>query len=485
MNILKSTMDFISKNILKIIFSIIGIFAFFIKGMYCFDDSPYFTSNTIYDLILFFISLLIFVTIFKLRSFIQHKLNYKIVFGIFMFCAILFIILVPLKPFSDMNAIYTGALHFSRFEFKELFSDNYWSVFPGNIVLAIFWGIILIPLPKSIITIKIINAILLYIIAVISRNIAKEYNVENYNLVYILLLTASPLFLYINHIYFDLPIILISMLALYLFIKGKNIFLIFTLLGIGKYIRSSVSIIMIAILFIYFFNYKSNTNDSKTRRNYIKNIILAIALFIILGSGLPKIVLRLCYGNEPIKSYSGWNQIYIGLNESEFGFMDNDFSYDRSFDDIVNRVTDYGPAKLTKILTKKTFWLWSQGTYQAERYAFGPDVEHSSDKFQYDTFLTKHLLNSSQKLRKIINAFMRSQYIILFFLMILAFWTENDMEHYRIFYYIIFATFLIMLVYELKSRYILQLLPMMTIFSVRGINNLQQFLENKSARNSA
>ena len=29
--------------------------------------------------------------------------------------------------------------------------------------------------------------------------------------------------------------------------------------------------------------------------------------------------------------------------------MDNDLSYERNWDDIINRVEDYGPTKLTKI----------------------------------------------------------------------------------------------------------------------------------------
>lgn len=474
MNYLKCIMDFIAKNVLKIIFSIIFIVALFIKAMYSFDDSPYFTSYTIYDIFMGIAAIILFLIIIKYRKQIQQNINYKACFCIFMFLSIIYIALVPLKPFSDMSAIFNGAMHFSRFEFKEMLADEYWNVFPGNILLAVFWGILLIPLPKNIITIKIINAILIYFITVLTRNIAKEYNIKYYNLVYLLSLTFVPLFLYINHVYFDLPVILICMLAIYLFAKKKNMILIFAILGIGKYIRTSVSIIMLAILIVYIFEAVKERSLIKT---YIKNLLIALFIFLLLGFCMPKLVYKICYGNNELKTYSGWNQIYIGLNEAEFGFMDNDFSYDRNFDDIINRIETYGPQKMIKIITKKTFWLWSQGTYQAERYAFGSDVTDYSEKFQYQTILTKYLLNSNQKLRKLINAFMRSQYLILFLLMVISFWKEDNIDTYRLFYYIIIATFIIMLVYELKSRYILQIFPLMLIFAVRSIDTYDSLIK--------
>ncbi len=475
MNFIKNSMDFLSKNILKIIFSIIFTLAFFIKAMYYFDDSPYFTYNNLYDITMALLCIILFMAIVKNADLIQKHVNYRLCFVIFMFFSVMYMLLVPLKPFSDMEAIYNGALHISRFEFKELLADSYWSVFPGNMILATFWGILLIPLPKSLITIKVINALTIYFIAVITKNIAKEYGIRNYNLVYLFTLTFSPLFLYINHVYFDLPVIFLCMLAIYLFAKKKNIIFVFSLLGIAKYIRDSASIVMTAIFFVYIFNLISN---NKKLLKKIVTLILAIIVFVLLGFALPKLVMKFYYGNSTVKSYSGWNQIYIGINESEFGFMDNDFSYDRNLNDVIRRIHDYGPVKMTKIISKKTFWLWSQGTYQAERYAFGSNTNNTSDKFQYNTFLTKYLMNSDQTLRKIINSFMRAQYLILFFLMIIAFWKEKDMSTYRLFYYIIFGTFAIMLIYELKSRYILQLSPLMIIFAVRSIDEF--FTHTKS-----
>lgn len=480
MNTLKCLMDYVSRNVLKIVFSIIFIGALVIKAMYSFDDSPYFTHNNLCDYVMIIVVCVVLGLIIKFRNWLNVHMNYKLCCVAFFIISLLYILMVPLEPFSDMAAVYRGALKFARFEISDLLDDNYWKLFPGNILLAVFWGIILIPLPKCLITIKICNIIFIYLIVLITRNIAKVYGVRYYNIVYLLMLTFIPLLLYSNHVYFDLPVMFLCLLAIYLFVKGKNILLVFGILGVGQYIRLSVSIFMLAILIVYIFNSASKINKSNIFQ-YIKRIGLSLIVFVFLGFMLPRIVQKACFGDEKVKSYSGWNQIYIGLNEEEFGFMDNDFSYDRSFSDIINRVKAYGPYRLSKILTKKTFWLWSQGTYQAERYGFGGDVSIWSEKFSEETILTNYLLNSGQLLRKIINSLMRAQYLAVFLLMICEFWNEKNMEQYRLFYYLFFATFLIMIVYEMKSRYILHLLPMMVIFAVRFIEE-HSFLKNKKMK---
>ena len=175
---------------------------------------------------------------------------------------------------------------------------------------------------------------------------------------------------------------------------------------------------------------------------------------------------------KDIPSYPIWNQIYIGINEKEFGFMDNDLSYDRDLKDIKERVCDYGTVKLLKIICKKTFWLWTQGTYQAERYAFGNDTNNALDKFEYETFLTQYLLNSNQHSRIIINAIMRAQYFVIFIAMTITIIIKRDITQERELYYIIVATLLVMIIWELKSRYILICFPMMAILAQQCFDNL-------------
>lgn len=460
---LQKIMDFIARYTLLVVLSLIFVVGLFIKAMYSFDDFPYFTFPNKYDFLAALLVLAMFAGVYLKRDWIQQHLNYRLCAVFFVLCALAYVLLVPIKPFSDMDPVYNGALHFSQFQWDEMLQDEYWEMFPGNIRLAVFWGILIIPFPKTLLTFKVWNIFFVYMIAFFARKTAKEYGVKYYNLVYLFLLSCLSLFLYINQIYFDVPVMLMCIIAVYLYKKYDNPIPSFLILGLARYLRQNVTIFVVAFAILFLFENREMFRTKKWLKQ-LGRLAISLLLFLVVSRGLSTAVQnRFIDGN--FQSYPFWNQIYIGINEAEFGFMDNDFSYDRSAQDVINRVEEYGPVRMGKIILKKTFWLWSQGTYQAERYAFGGNVADWSEKFEYETILTNHLLRDDQPLRRFINAFMRAQYFVLFGLMILAFLKKKNTERFRLFYYIIIATFLIMLVYELKSRYILHLLPIMAILA--------------------
>ena len=460
---IEQIMDYIARYTLMILFSIMFVVGLVIKAMYNFNDSPYFEFTTIYDIFAFVVVFGLLLGIYKNREWIQNHINYKACLLLFAIASGIFIWQVPLKPFSDMRAVYEGAINFAKFDWVGMLSDDYWNIFPGNMVLTVFWGILIIPFPKTLVMFKVLNAAMLYLIIALTREIAREYKVKYYNIVYILMLTFSPLFLYINMVYFDIPLIFFCVLGLYVYKKHKKLVLSFAIIAIACFLRKSGKIFLIAMIILYLFD---NKEMWKTKE-WIKRVgilLVSLAVYSVIYEGSLDIV-RDNFITGKFKAYPSWNMYYMGINEEEFGFQDNNFSYDRTAQDVINRVVEYGPVRLTKILTKKTFWLWTQGTYQAQRYAFGPDMINALDKFEYETFTTKYLMQDTQITRKAINAFMRAQYYAMFGLMILTMYKKKNTERFRIFYYIIIATFLAMLIYELKSRYILHLVPLMVIMA--------------------
>ncbi len=469
--VLEKMMDHIARYMLGACFCVILIGAFVIKAMYSFDDSPYFTKNNLMDYALLIIVIFVTFLIIKKKDWLQQKINYKICLVLFVVAVILYIYLVPLIPFSDMRPVYEGAIKFSTFQWKEMLQDDYWNVFPVNIKLAVFWGTLLIPFPKTLVTIKVFNAILLYWSIVLTREISREFGIRYYKITYILMLTFIPLFLYINQVYYDLPVVFFSLLGIYVYLKKDHIVVPLMILGLASYLRETVLIVMIAIIIIHLFKNKEMFLKEESKK-IVCEIIVSIVLFWGIGHSLTALVSsKFIQGN--FQSYPVWNQYYIGINEKEFGFMDNDFSYDRSAEDVIGRVKEYGPERMSKILIKKTFWLWSQGTYQAQRYAFGNDVTVEQEKFEYTTCLTNHLLRDDQILRRLLNSFMRAQYLVIFSLFIMAIWKKENISKYRLIYYIFSAIFLTMIVYELKSRYILILVPFMIIMAVQTIEDIK------------
>lgn len=463
LTLIEKIMDNIARYSLMVVFSVMFIIGLVIKAMYNFNDSPYFEFTTIYDIVGFIVIFGLVFLIYKKREWIQNYINYKVCFVVFMVVSLLYIWLVPLKPFSDMSAIYAGAIEFAQFDWEGLLSIEYWKMFPGNLVLAVFWGIVIMPFPKTLLTFKILNAIMLYAMIAFTRLVAKEYKVKYYNIVYLLMLTFSPLFLYINMIYFDIPLILFCVIGIYIYKRYNNLILAFAFIGVASYLRRSGVIFMLAMMFLYLFDNKDMW-ENKTWFKKITILVCALVIHTLIYNGGSALVKSNFIDGNFVK-YPVWNLYYMGLNEEEFGFQNNDFSYDRSVQDVINRVVEYGPERISKILTKKTFWLWTQGTYQAQRYAFGNDCVEPLQKFEYETFITKYLMQDSQMCRKLINSFMRAQYYAMFGLMILTIYKRCNTDKFKMFYYVIIATFLIMLVYELKSRYILHLSPLMIIMA--------------------
>ena len=81
-------------------------------------------------------------------------------------------------------------------------------------------------------------------------------------------------------------------------------------------------------------------------------------------------------------------------------------------------------------------------------------------------------MSNDQITRKLINSFMRAQYLILFLGMVInilfSMYKKRNIESERELYYILIGTFLIMLIWELKSRYIIMCIPPMVIMAQLG-----------------
>lgn len=472
---IEKVMDAIARDVLLAVFMVIFVLGFIIKPMYNIDDSPYFTHPDLYDLAAMILVLVIGILVYRFREVLQKRMNCWIGFIAFVVVIGLYIWLVPLRPFSDVKAVVDGALNFASMNIQDMLAADYWNIFPGNIRLSLFWGILLFPFPKSVLTLRAINALMIYGIIAFTRLLAKAYGVKYYNVVYLLLLTFSPLLLYANCVYYDIPLILLCMIGLYLFRTRKTVIGGFVLVGLACYLRKSGKIIMIAMLILYLFEERDMWLNKKWLKK-IAVILISLILFWVMSTGMIRLV-KQTFITGNYQSYPSSNFYYMGLNEEKFGFQNHDFSYDRTMQDVVDRAVGYGPVRLGKILLKKTFWLWDQGTYQAQRYAFGMDTAVASDKFIYETPVERYLMQDSQVTRRLINAFMRMQYLLLFALMLVTMVKKKNTDRFRIFYYIMMATFLIMLVYELKSRYILYLLPLMTVMAGNGIEELETRLK--------
>ena len=445
---------------LFIVFCVFSIISLFIKPNYNYDDSPEFIYMTPEIIICVLLVILGIMLLLRYRTAINKISKPWLITIIYIFLGIIFIILVPLKPFSDMEQIFRAAIEVSKLNFSYFLDNLYFKLWPNNVLVSFLYGLIFIVFPKNVIIIKILSIICILLIAKVSTLLISLYYNKYSNLFYLLFLSLGSVFLYINHIYTDIPFTLISLTSVYIYLKDSNKLAVpIILLVLLYFIRPVALIYIFAIIIDYFF-----TNKAQIRRK-LKIIFLVFSVSFFIFFSVNFFIHHVVNYNDGERSMPVWSYIYMGFNQEEFGFQDGTHSVDRNANDVVARLKSNGVKEVIEIIAKKEYWMWMEGTYQAQRYAFGENCKESDSKFYYETAATKYLMNNEQILRKAVDSFIYAQYFILFALTLYWF-IKPQSGKLSVIYLIYMGMFLFYIFWEIKSRYILSLYPFMMIFSI-------------------
>ena len=465
--------------------SIFGI-SIFVKSMYNMDDSPYFECTTGLDIVCIVIAILVYIGIFRLHDWIEKNVPYLLLIILFSVVSIAFVTMLPIYPISDPASVTDGALMFAKGDINGIMESEYLQCVIKNMKVSMFYALFLLPLPKTIISLRLINVLFYIIIAVCTGKICKNIFNDYEKTGFIIAATYLPFILYTNQVYFDLPVLCLGTIAFYFYTKEKtmkNFILALVFSSIATFLRILGGIFIVAIIIDFLFN--NFKNESYIKK---KKLIFEIFIIIILG-----ILISICinaiighfFKNSEIESESIWALFCMGLNEPEFGMMHNEYLNQegyRTFEDFKALLFDRSLLTNIKIFGKKIFWLWTQGTYQAQRYGFGYNMTDPSEKFMHQTVLTNHFMSTDFILPTIVIQIMRSQYMALFVLMIVGICrvVKNKLyDIYRLFTYLFFGTFLILIIYEMKSRYVLHLSVCMIIFAICGLQGINKIFSRE------
>lgn len=466
--------------------TLIFVFAVIIKAMYAMEDYPYFKWSSFADL--FFIAGAVggVYLIFHFKEKIEQRINYVVIISFFAVLGIAFVLLVPLKPFSDMQYVVEGALCFARRDLNGILASEYLQFITKNLKVSMFYGIFALILPNTVLSLRIINVALYLIISFFMGKIAANLGFYYPKTIFILTASFLPLLIYCNHVYFDLPALCMCVIAVSFYTAGKdwrNMVCAAFFLGIGSGLRELTYLFAVAMIIDFTFYFQKELFQHHGSK------LLLLLVFLCITCGIPQIqnqAVNIFFRAEGAESESIWTQFWMGINEEEFGFMHNEiFDGQKNFTDFYELLISRTAKQNIRLFGRKIFWTWSQGTYQAQRYGFGGDVEHTLDKFEYVTPLTRYLNQDSQKGRRLINMLCRAQYLALFFFMIIGLlgMDQGDRERYRMFIYLMFGTFIILIFYEMKSRYIFHCLLPMMMLAVRGMWKLPLLLWGHKADN--
>lgn len=491
---MKQIKNIISKTY-KFIVYFIGLILFI--AIIYFNLTSQQTSGIVATIItVVFISIFLFV----INKFIINKVSKKINNIITIILLILFLMLTVLSV-KYFRVEYNWDFRYIMETAKQLYETNstenlyYYKIYPNNIVTTAiaYIGMVIF---RGEIGAYIINILFIFGAAVFTvlcaRKIGKEQMGTN---VALLLVMLCPLYLYAPIVYSDTLSVMFPVMTLYFWLLAKEnikksnikksiLFVILMIIAafIGFLVKATSAIVLIAICIDWIFTFNRD----------IKYLLMVIILFIIFNS----IYNFLCTTfitkdekkNNTVIPYTHW--VMMGMNKpEEYGgtsigwgaYSQNDvdatnqkYTYEEKVEynlqTIKERFLEYGLYGYLSFLKHKFIYVWTDPTFYVLN-TIGWDTINK-DSIPYDI-----VLNYDSGENKTFLTYMDGFYIILL-LCILAgiiyniFNKDDSINKVLIMSVIGIAIFL--LIWEARSRYLYNFLPILCLLAVIGIKNIQQ-----------
>lgn len=510
-------LELIKKIIYLILIFFIGLFigsSFFIRAKYnsvIYGDKPILQNQNLGTFILVIV-LLILLSIALYRLCLKlNKYNKKIVILVtllFSFVIQIIIICTFTKlPTADSKTVLSLALNMLyKNDYSSFQTGGYLYMFPFNFSTVLYLKTLLSIFPDNYLVIKIFNILFSIVTTLMIYLIYKEINYrskENDYGVLIFAATYIPSLFMSNYIYNDIIATTFLITAMYFmikFVKEKSIkYIIISsiLLSIGNYFRSIGIIVLIAGLIYILLSVK---------KIGIKKVITSfcvLALLFNIPSWTQNVALQSTHiVNESVNKNSApiYMWLNMGMNQNTFGYWDNMKSYniyekqgnynkEKSTElfktEIKNKLSNMSFSDLRKMYYNKIIWTWTEGTYQIEAYGIGNEETANSNhgmaraeaQYSYTTFATD-LFKGDSKYRSglllvlyVMNFLM---YCFIFIRLISGIKFKRFDEVFLILVILGFIGFYIL--WEIKSRYIYPVYPLLIVLSYMGFKDVHDFI---------
>ncbi|MDS0528381.1 glycosyltransferase family 39 protein [Clostridium sp. SHJSY1] len=512
----------IKKTIYLIFIFFIGLFigsSFFIRAKYnyyIYGDKPILQSQRIGIFILLIVLMILLgIALYKISLKI-NKYSRKIVIPLtllFSFAIQIVIIFAFTRlPTDDSQTVISLA-------FKMLYNSDYSSfqtrgylhMFPFNFSIVLYLKTLLAIFPDNYLVIKIFNILFSLVTTLMIYLIYKEINYkskENDYGVLIFAATYIPALFMCNLIYNDIistAFFTSSIYCVIKFVKEKTFKYIISsaiLLSIGNYFRSVGAIYLIAI-FIYILLY--------IKKVEIKKALVALCIIAFtfnIPSWIQDVALKSTQiVDESVNKNSAPIHMWLnmGLNMKNFGFWDGYQSYniykgkgkynkEKSTElfkeKIEKRFEEYTIIDFVEMYYKKIIWTWTEGTYQIERYGLGSnskgavskDINSIDGVYSYTTPATDLFYAGSEYRSGLIFILYVMNFLMYCFIFVRL---KNGIRTKRfdeVFLILIILGFIgFYILWEIKSRYIYPVYPLLIVLSYMGFKDTYDYIlkENK------
>ena len=414
-----------------------------------------------------------------------------------------FVLAFPRLPTDDSKTVYTLALNmFYHKDYSSFGECGYLHMFPFNYGTVLYIMVLLKLFPDSYLVIKIFNILYSLVTTLMIYKINKLLDCKSaYNDYGILFFAATyiPGIFMSNFIYNDTiatSFLISSIFFLIKFVKRKAVKYLAVsalLLSTGNYFRSIGLIFLIAaIIYIIL-----NINILKPKKVIISVLIL-IFTFNIPGLAENYYLQKANIISDSVRENSAPFHMWLnmGMNFEKLGFWDDFKSYNiyridaghnkqlsiKLFkQEIKEKISNTTIGGLLSHYYKKLIWTWTEGTYQIERYGFGNDID-TSDKncprhggYKYRTYAT-NLFKDASICRSAMNwtLYVINFLMYLFILYRLISGIKAGKYEELLLVLIVLGIIAFYLIWEIKSRYIYPVYPILIVLSFQGFKNVYE-----------
>ncbi len=453
-------------------------------------------------LILIGLSIPIFIILVGIYGFghaltrFNEKKTILTILAIYVAVQVLYILMFPVNAYEDAAIVEGFAREFLHGKFSSLGIGNYLGYYPNNIGITLFFAFLYLFFPDNLLTLRFCNVIFTTLTAWLTYKLYKElFPNEKNSSCGVLLMTVCflPSIILDNLTYGDIistSLCVAGLLFAIRFAKTSLVkYAVYTalLLMLGNFMRSVALLFLLAVLVYWALNSKLFKRTISSR-SFIAGTLIAVLAFTLPLRLFSFVGFKSGIIDEPVGIHANpvWRWINIGFPaDSKLGYWDGGrntsifvsrYKCDpklasRFFiHDIIDKYQNVGKKNTLKGYIKKTFWTWTEGTYNVNFYGLSQAVKRENFKL-YDTPLIKYAEPGHRILRGSLNWFLHTYNWITLALLAYYLWNcikqkdfKAELLVYTLLLYLGFYFF-----WEVKSRYLYGLYPIFIIFSYQSI----------------
>lgn len=486
-------MNKIIKNCFNVIFII--CFGYILYNAIFKNGVNLFSWNKLSIIIGVIVYILFLLACYKFIS-TRKTINTKVMLPIILLFVFIFQIYVgelfKVSPNWDMKTIFDNAELYLKGELDNL---NYLYTYNNNIGIQI----IIILLFKISDLIKVIghynigilfNIIMIDLSLVFTYLVAKKlFNNKKALMIFIMIASMTPIYLYASIVYTDTISMLFPVLIFYLYLllkerkpkKERIILSILTgiIIFLGSTIKVTILIMPIAILLYELF-------ASKNKKKFVFYVFV-ITVSILITSVLWILTVRIIFNNWDSNDYKKFNfplthWIMMGLNDGG-QYREEDVEFTSSF-----KTKQEKTENNLKIINRRKRWQNMNSIRRKLMCTWGDGTYYAVNTLDFDPInngIHQEFIFKRGEHHTFYQYYTQIQHISIITLMIIVslFAIKKPEKNETILRLSIFGLFLFLLIWETRSRYLVNYLPVMQIISFIGIEYIYKSFNKIKVKN--